>query len=85
MDLSHCSAVDRSFSRKEIARVFLGLDPSEEALVRESARLRKRFQALKEEIRERAREAGILRAGEDDGIGARLDLRSALAVGGMQR
>jgi RNA polymerase sigma-70 factor (ECF subfamily) len=56
--------VDRGMSWKEIARVFGGDDNSDEALDRAAARLRKRFQLVKSEIRARAREAGLLPDGE---------------------
>ena len=53
--------VDRGLSWEEVAQVTLGLDaPDAAALERESARLRKRYQALKEELRQRAREAGLV-------------------------
>jgi RNA polymerase sigma-70 factor (ECF subfamily) len=52
--------VDRSLSWQQIATIFSVDDLSEENLTRVGARLRKRFQAVKEEIRERAREAGVL-------------------------
>ena len=52
--------VDRELSWTDIARVFLAEDDSDQALARESARLRKRFQLIKDEIRKRAREAGLL-------------------------
>ena len=35
-------------------------DPDAAALVRETARLRKRFQVLEDDLRRRAREAGLL-------------------------
>ncbi|MBV9946433.1 MAG: sigma-70 family RNA polymerase sigma factor [Myxococcales bacterium] len=52
--------VDREMSWKDIARVHAPDLSSEEELARTSARLRKRFQQLKEEIRARAREAGLV-------------------------
>jgi RNA polymerase sigma-70 factor (ECF subfamily) len=53
--------VDRRLSWEEVARVTLSLEaPDAVVLERESARLRKRYQALKEELRERAREAGLV-------------------------
>lgn len=52
--------VDRKMSWSDIARVLSADDQSDEALARGAARLRKRFQVLKEEIRARARTAGIL-------------------------
>jgi RNA polymerase sigma-70 factor, ECF subfamily len=53
--------VDRRLDWLEIARVFCDDDPSEGELVRTSGRLRKRFQAVKLEIRRRASELGLLR------------------------
>jgi RNA polymerase sigma-70 factor (ECF subfamily) len=52
--------VDREMSWNDIARVFSGEDPSHEGLARVSARLRKRFQLVKEEVRMRAQESGLL-------------------------
>lgn len=52
--------VDRGLSWNDIALVFAGDDASKATLERTSARLRKRFQAVKSEIRTRAREAGLL-------------------------
>jgi RNA polymerase sigma-70 factor (ECF subfamily) len=52
--------VDRDLNWTDIARVFSPDDASEGNLARTSARLRKRFQLLKEEIRLRARKAGLL-------------------------
>jgi RNA polymerase sigma-70 factor (ECF subfamily) len=52
--------VDRDMSWNDIARV-LELDgESDEGLARAAAKLRKRFQVLKDEIRQRARAAGLL-------------------------
>jgi RNA polymerase sigma-70 factor (ECF subfamily) len=60
--------VDRNMSWNEIARVLLTRDssdePSREILAREAARLRKRFQLVKDDIRARAREVGLI--SEDD-------------------
>jgi RNA polymerase sigma-70 factor (ECF subfamily) len=53
--------VDRGMSWREIARTFSLDDDSDEALRRLEARLRKRLQFVKEEIRVRARDAGLLR------------------------
>jgi RNA polymerase sigma-70 factor (ECF subfamily) len=54
--------IDRGLSWEELARVFLeGEAPEREVLAREAARLRKRFQLVKERLRERARAAGLLR------------------------
>jgi len=57
--------VDRAMSFAEIASV-LATDEgdSDEARARATARMRKRFQLLKDEIRERARQAGLLDGGE---------------------
>jgi RNA polymerase sigma-70 factor (ECF subfamily) len=52
--------VDRSMSWNDIARVYSANDTSDETLSRVGTRLRKRFQLVKEEIRTRAREAGLL-------------------------
>jgi RNA polymerase sigma-70 factor (ECF subfamily) len=52
--------VDRDLSWKEIARIMCSEAESDEALARAAAKLRKRFQFVKEEIRARAREAGLL-------------------------
>ncbi len=51
--------VDRGMSWVDIARVFSPEDDSAEAITRVSARMRKRFQLVKDEIRRRAQEAGI--------------------------
>jgi RNA polymerase sigma-70 factor (ECF subfamily) len=51
--------VDRNMSWNDIARV-LHPDESAEELARASARLRKRFQLLKDEIRALAREVGLV-------------------------
>jgi len=56
--------VDRDLPWEDVARVMLGEEASDEgAIARETDRLRKRFQLLKDELRRRAREAGLL----DDG------------------
>jgi RNA polymerase sigma-70 factor, ECF subfamily len=52
--------VDRAMSWNDIARVFSPEDDSSETIARVGARLRKRFQLVKDEIRARAREAGLL-------------------------
>jgi RNA polymerase sigma-70 factor (ECF subfamily) len=51
--------VDRGLSWTDIALVFAGDGASKATMERTSARLRKRFQAVKTEIRKRAREAGL--------------------------
>jgi RNA polymerase sigma-70 factor (ECF subfamily) len=57
--------LDRGLSWNEVALVTLGEEKANaEALRRESARLRKRFQDLKDELRVRAQDAGLL---EPDG------------------
>lgn len=56
--------VDRQLDWSEVARVFSPADAPQDELQRASARLRKRFQFLKKEIRERARSAGF-RADQD--------------------
>ena len=56
--------VDRAMPWQDIARVTLGVDePEARTLKRETDRLMKRFQLLKEQLRRRAQEMGIL--GED--------------------
>jgi RNA polymerase sigma-70 factor (ECF subfamily) len=53
--------IDRQLSWEDCARVTLESDAADaQALARESARLRKRFQALKATLRERARAGGLL-------------------------
>jgi RNA polymerase sigma-70 factor (ECF subfamily) len=52
--------VDRGMSWREIALTFSLDDDSDEALRKLEARLRKRLQFVKEEIRVRARDAGLL-------------------------
>ena len=52
---------------RELARTFSIDDDAEEALRRLEARLRKRFQHIKEEILSRALEAGLLGTSHDDG------------------
>jgi RNA polymerase sigma-70 factor (ECF subfamily) len=52
--------VDRHMGWNDVARVFSPEDDSAEAIARVSARLRKRFQVLKEEIRSLAGRAGLL-------------------------
>jgi RNA polymerase sigma-70 factor (ECF subfamily) len=52
--------VDREMSWSDVARVFASEDESDEALGRLEARLRKRFQTLKDEIHEKARAARLL-------------------------
>jgi RNA polymerase sigma-70 factor, ECF subfamily len=53
--------VDRNLDWNDIARVILGRDdPEAEELARDAARLRKRYHLLKEELRERARAAGLI-------------------------
>jgi RNA polymerase sigma-70 factor (ECF subfamily) len=53
--------VDRDLPWEEVARVMLGDEsPDIEAVRKESARLRKRYQFVKDELRRRAREAGLV-------------------------
>jgi RNA polymerase sigma-70 factor (ECF subfamily) len=52
--------VDREMSWSDVARIHAGDDASEEELARVAARLRKRFQSIKEEIRRRAKQSGLL-------------------------
>jgi RNA polymerase sigma-70 factor (ECF subfamily) len=52
--------VDRGLAWEEVARVTLGLEaPDAAVLARETDRLRKRYQLLKDDLRRRAREAGL--------------------------
>lgn len=52
--------VDRALDWNEIAFVMIGPELCGDDLARASARLRKRFQALKARLRERAHESGLL-------------------------
>jgi RNA polymerase sigma-70 factor (ECF subfamily) len=53
--------VDRGLSWEDVARVMLGGEAPDDAEMRtESARLRKRYQLLKDELRRRAIEAGLV-------------------------
>lgn len=54
--------IDRELSWEEIARTFLAADESsiDEHLAREAARLRKRFQLVKQRLADRAREEGLI-------------------------
>jgi RNA polymerase sigma-70 factor (ECF subfamily) len=53
--------IDRDLPWADIARVFLGdTNPDAHAIQRESARLRKRLQLLKEELRKLAQERGLI-------------------------
>jgi len=53
--------VDRGLAWEEVARVTLGVEaPDAAVLGRETDRLRKRYQLLKDELRRRADEAGLL-------------------------
>ncbi len=53
--------VDRGLSWEEVARVTIGLEtPDAAVLGRETDRLRKRYQLLKDDLRKRAREAGLV-------------------------
>jgi RNA polymerase sigma-70 factor (ECF subfamily) len=58
--------VDKRLEWKDLARVMLGEDGdvTDTALAKESARLRKRFQLLKEKLVEAAKREGILGGGE---------------------
>jgi RNA polymerase sigma-70 factor, ECF subfamily len=58
--------VDRKMSWNEIALVLCPDEHSNEAIGRAAARLRKRFQLVKDDIRARAREAGLL-SDEEEG------------------
>lgn len=61
--------VDRAMSWNDVARVMTneGDDDSEDALARTAARLRKRFQSVKETIRERAVASGLIPEADTDG------------------
>ena len=72
--------VDRGMSWKDIAIVLSSEHDGDEMLEREAARLRKRFQSLKEEIRAQARRAGLLPDGEPSSS-MRLHARSAEQTG----
>lgn len=53
--------VDRGMAWQDVARIMLdGEDPDDETLKRETNRLSKRFQLLKEELRAKAKELGIV-------------------------
>lgn len=52
--------VARGMEWQEVARVLGPADADDQTLVREAARLRKRFQLVKARLRERARSAGLL-------------------------
>ena len=60
--------VDRAMSWNDVARVMANEDDgdSEEALARVAARLRKRFQAVKETIRKRAIASGLIASLDPD-------------------
>ena len=53
--------VDREMEWNDLARVFLDDEPSEVALKREAARLRKRFQLVKERLRSEGRARGLIK------------------------
>lgn len=60
--------VDRDLSWRDIARAFLA-DPEssdDEAMAREAARLRKRYQLVKRQLTKRAREEGLLPRGDEE-------------------
>jgi RNA polymerase sigma-70 factor (ECF subfamily) len=54
--------VDKQLAWDDLARVFCDEAPSGEALKRESARLRKRFQSIKDRLRELMLRDGALKA-----------------------
>jgi RNA polymerase sigma-70 factor (ECF subfamily) len=58
--------IDRQLSWRDIARSFSLNDESDESLHRLEARLRQRFQRVKEEVRKRAHEAGLLPSKHDE-------------------
>lgn len=58
--------VDRNLEWNELARIFSDKhDPDDQTIKREAARLRKRFQLIKEQLRDLARREGLLPAGDD--------------------
>jgi RNA polymerase sigma-70 factor (ECF subfamily) len=57
--------VDRGLAWDELARVFSEQDLDEEALTREAARLRKRFQLVKEKLKALAEREGIVASRRD--------------------
>jgi RNA polymerase sigma-70 factor (ECF subfamily) len=60
--------VDRDLSWPEIAVVYAGGEPlDDETLMREAARLRKRFETTKNRLRKLAQTAGVLPARREDG------------------
>jgi RNA polymerase sigma-70 factor (ECF subfamily) len=60
--------VDRAMSWNDVARVMADVgDDSDESIARAAARLRKRFQTVKESIRERAVAAGLIASTDQDG------------------
>jgi RNA polymerase sigma-70 factor (ECF subfamily) len=61
--------VDRAMSWNDVARVMLeeGQDDSDDTVGRTAARMRKRFQSVKETIRERAVATGLIGELESDG------------------
>jgi RNA polymerase sigma-70 factor, ECF subfamily len=53
--------VDRGLSWEEVARVTLGVEgPDDRTLATETDRVKKRYQLVKDDLRRRAREAGLL-------------------------
>ena len=53
--------VDRKLSWNEVARILAGeKEPSSADLKRSAGRLRKRFQSVKDQLRERAQSSGLL-------------------------
>jgi RNA polymerase sigma-70 factor (ECF subfamily) len=55
--------VDRRMAWNDIALVVAGPDAETDVVKRECARLRKRFQLVKDELRERVRKAGLTSEG----------------------
>jgi len=53
--------VDRAMEWPDLARVFLEGEPSEADVLREAARLRKRFQLVKERLRAEGRARGLIK------------------------
>ncbi len=52
--------VDRALAWRDVARVFAGDDATDDVVERETVRLRKRFQVLKDQLREQAIADGLI-------------------------
>jgi RNA polymerase sigma-70 factor, ECF subfamily len=55
--------VDREMSWPDLARIFVGEGADEDALKREAARLRKRYQTMKERLLKMAKKQGLVKKG----------------------